>query len=152
MERSLGEVLAKIESLYDAFNVHFYEGTLKRPIITVSPDVTSGAFGWCTAWKAWKADDESDEGFYEINLTAEYLKRPFENICGTLLHEMVHLYNLYENIQDTSRSGTYHNRRFKTEAERRGLSIEKDAKYGWTITDLNDECRAFINTLDKKKG
>lgn len=110
-KKSLGTVISCLEELFQKFNDKFYAGKLEQPIITVSPDTTGGAYGWCTAWKAWKDDVESsaDEGYYEINLCAEHLNRPFEQICGTLLHEMVHLYNLYEGVQDTSRGGTYHN-------------------------------------------
>lgn len=140
-----------MEELFQKFNDKFYAGKLNQPVITVSPDTTGGAYGWCTTWKAWKENTESsdDEGYYEINLCAEHLNRTFEETCGTLLHEMVHLYNLYEGIQDTSRGGTYHNRRFKEEAERRGLHIEKSAKYGWAITSLNDEGKAFVQSLNQ---
>lgn len=151
MERSLGEVISKLENLFSVFNEHFYEGQLEKPVIMVSPDITScGAFGWCTSWKAWKESDQAaeDEGFYEINLTAEYLKRPFDEICETLLHEMVHLFNLYADVQDTSRSGTYHNKRFKDEAEKRGLVITKSPKYGWALTSLNEEGKQMIGQLD----
>lgn len=148
--KSLGTVIASLENLFQKFNEKFYAGKLQAPVITVSPDTTGGAYGWCTAWKAWKDSPEatSDEGYYEINLCAEHLTRPFEQICGTLLHEMVHLYNLYEGVQDTSRGGTYHNKRFKEAAEQRGLHIEKSEKYGWTITTLNEEGKAFVESLN----
>lgn len=91
------------------------------------------------------------EGFYEINICAEYLARPFEQICETLLHEMVHLYNLQVGVQDTSRSGTYHNKKYKEAAEQHGLTVDKDSKYGWTKTSLNDEAKAFVDGLQDKK-
>lgn len=119
-------------------------------MITVSPDNTSGAYGWCTCWKAWKDKDDTskDGGYFEINMCAEHLTRPFENVCATMLHEMTHLYNLKEGIQDCSRGGTYHNKRFKAAAEAHGLVIDHHEKYGWTITNLNDEAKAFIANLD----
>lgn len=151
MPKSLGEVISKLETLFDVFNERFYNGELEHPVIMVSPDNTScGAYGWCTCWKAWKEEAEADEneGYYEIALTAEHLKRPFGEICSTLLHEMTHLFNLYAEVQDTSRSGTYHNKRFKDEAEQRGLLIGKSPKYGWTITNLNEEAKELINSLN----
>lgn len=117
-------------------------------MITVSPDHTRGAYGWCTGWKAWKAGD--DEGHYEINLCVEYLNRPFEETCGTLLHEMVHLQNLQDGVQDTSRSGTYHNKKFKETAEAHGLTVEKGEKYGWHKTTLNPEALEFVQGLGKE--
>ena len=163
-ETSLKPVIDKLENLFSKFNEKFYNGELQTPIITVSPDTTKGAYGWCTAWKAWsnkqpeqkktvdlaamsKEDLENlkkDEGFYEINICAEHLARPFEQVAETLLHEMVHLYNLQIGVQDTSRGGTYHNKKYKEAAEQHGLTVGKDAKYGWTVTTLNDEAKAFV--------
>lgn len=149
-KKSLGSIVAALESLFQQFNLKYFAGELEMPVIAVSPDTTSGAYGWCTTWKAWKSkDDESkDGGFYEINMCAEHLTRPFEEVCGTLLHEMVHLDNIGKGIKDTSRGGTYHNKRFKETAEQHGLIIDRDSKYGWTITKLNDDAKAFVSTLD----
>ena len=58
---------------------------------------------------------------------------------------MVHLYNQENNIKDTSRGNTYHNKRFKQEAEKRGLIIDYDQRIGWSITTLNDEAKQFID-------
>lgn len=170
-ETSLKPVIDKLENLFSKFNEKFYNGELQTPIITVSPDTTKGAYGWCTAWKAWsnkqpeqkktvdlaamsKEDLENlkkDEGFYEINICAEHLARPFEQVAETLLHEMVHLYNLQIGVQDTSRGGTYHNKKYKEAAEQHGLTVGKDAKYGWTVTTLNDEAKAFVSSFQDKK-
>jgi hypothetical protein len=164
-EQSLKPIIDKLENLFSKFNEKFYGGELQKPIITVSPDTTKGAYGWCTSWKVWsnkepKAISEmkpeeveamKNEGFYEINLCAEHLARPFEHVAETLLHEMVHLYNLQVGVQDTSRSGTYHNKKYKEAAEQHGLTVEKDAKYGWTRTKLNPEAKAFVDSLQDKK-
>ena len=50
---SLKPVIEKLESLFSSFNQKFYNGELQTPVITVSPDTTKGAYGWCTSWKAW---------------------------------------------------------------------------------------------------
>ena len=78
---------------------------------------------------------KKDEGFYEINICAEHLARPFEQI----------------GVQDTSRGGTYHNKKYKEAAEQHGLTVGKDAKYGWTVTTLNDEAKAFVASFQDKK-
>jgi len=84
---SLKPVIEKLENLFSALNAKYYNNELQKPIITVSPDSTKGAYGWCTSWKAWRnQDEESDDGYYEINLCAEYLSRSFEDIAETLLH------------------------------------------------------------------
>lgn len=116
-ETSLKPVIEKLENLFSKFNEKFYNNELQTPIITVSPDTTKGAYGWCTAWKAWSNTEQKkvvdfaeiskkelealkkEDGFYEINICAEHLARPFEQVAETLLHEMVHLYNLQIGVQ-----------------------------------------------------
>ncbi len=150
-EQSLKPVIEKLESYFSKINDKFYNGELQKAVITVSPDNTKGAYGWCTSWKAWKDSDNQDEGYYEINICAEYLSRPFEDVIGTLMHEMVHLYNLQNGVKDTSRGGTYHNKKFKEAAEAHGLLPEKDEKYGWIGRKLNDEAKAFVESLHETK-
>lgn len=155
-QSSLKTVIEKLEKLYSTFNDKFYNRELQVPVITVSPDTTSGAYDWCTSWKAWKQKDlaaeseqQEPDGYYEINMCAEHLARPFKEVCGTLLHEMVHLWNLQTGVQDTSRGGTYHNKKFKKVAEEHGLIIDQHPKYGWTITTLNAEAVQFIDSIAK---
>ncbi len=168
-KQSLKPIIEKLESLFSKFNEKFFNNELQIPVITVSPDTTKGAYGWCTDWKAWSTEApkpikdlstltkeqldsmKKDDGFYEINLCAEYLSRPFEQVAETLLHEMVHLYNLQEDVQDTSRGGTYHNQKYKDAAVAHGLTVEKDKKYGWNKTKLNDDAKAYVDSLQDKK-
>lgn len=137
----ISEIVRKTEEMFDLFNKHFYDGELPRPAITVSPDGGRGAYGWCTLHEIWSA---SGEKYREINLCAEYLDRPLSELSATLLHEMAHLYNLIHEISDVSNNGYYHNVKFKATAEERGLHIEKDKKYGWTVTTLTPEAEAWV--------
>ena len=152
--QSIKPIIEKLESLFSEFNTHFYEGQLEVPVITVAPDVTSGAYGWCTSWKAWTSTNSKNadepKGYYEINICAEHLSRPFNNVAETLLHEMVHLWNLQQKIKDTSRSGKYHNKNFKIEAENHGLIVERDSSYGFCRTSLQDESQKYIESLGVK--
>ena len=59
-EVSLKPVIEELENLFSKFNARFFADKLEKPVITVSPDHTRGAYGWCTGWKAWKAGE--DEG------------------------------------------------------------------------------------------
>lgn len=146
---SLKPVIEELESLFSKFNTRFFAGKLEQPVITVSPDTTRGAYGWCTRWKAWQ-DGTKEGGYYEINLCAEHLNRPFEQTCSTLIHEMVHLKNIQDEVQDTSRSGLYHNKKFKDAAEATGaLIVDKGEKYGWHITKLSPDGEAFVKGLGK---
>jgi len=137
----ISAIVKKSEALFDLFNAHFYNGELTRPAITVSPDGGRGAYGWCSVDEIWKTGDDTHR---EINLCAEYLDRPMPEVCGTMLHEMAHLYNLHHGIEDVSNNGYYHNKRFKDTAEAHGLVIEKHDKYGWTITTLTPEASAWL--------
>lgn len=142
MAKTYHESVKKLEELFDQFNDHLFNGEVEKPVIAILPDTTRGAYGWCTTNKIWKTDEEE---YYEINICAEHLNRPIKEVCGTLIHEMVHLDNIKKGIKDTDRTGRYHNKKFKETAEEHGLIIEKDVRYGWTITKLADETAAWID-------
>lgn len=123
-----------LDSLFCKLNEKYFENSLSKPVITITP--TSGAYGHFSCGKIW---DNGETQRHEINIGSGTLNRPIENIVATLIHEMVHYYCQTNDIQDCSRGGTYHNRRFKEEAEKRGLIIEKDDRYGWTLTTPSDD-------------
>ena len=50
-EVSLKPVIAELEDLFSKFNARFFADKLEKPVITVSPDHTRGAYGWCTGLK-----------------------------------------------------------------------------------------------------
>ena len=164
-ERSLKPVIEKLEKLFSMFNQRFYNGELQTPVITISPDTTKGAYGWCTAWRAWTDKEPKSfvdmtpeeletlktDGYYEINFCAEHIARNFEEIAETMLHEMVHLYNLQIGVQDTSRNGFYHNKKYADAATVHGLEVEKTKKYGYSKTTLNEEAKNYVSGLSDKK-
>ena len=128
-----------LEKIFRALNTDFFGGELEEPIITIQS--TPRAYGHVTVGKTWK---RKEDWRHELNLGAETLDRPIENVVATMLHEMVHLYNIAHNVQDCSRGGSYHNQKFKAEAERRGLHIEHHERYGWTITEPTEETIDYI--------
>jgi hypothetical protein len=146
MEVTITNIVKELEKMFSIFNNKFYNGEVQTPVITVHQDGGQSCYGWCTTSKCWKYTNEEkgENAYYEINITAEYLTRPFNDICATLLHEMVHLFNQQNEIQDCSRGGSYHNKNFKIVAEEHGLLIDKDEKYGWTKTSLQEDTKDFI--------
>lgn len=128
-----------LEKIFRTLNADWFDGELEEPIITIQS--TPRAYGHVTVNKVWYRKDEQR---HELNLGAETLKRPIEEVVATVMHEMVHLYNLAHGVQDCSRGGMYHNKRFKEEAERRGLCIEHHQTYGWTITSPSDALMEYI--------
>ncbi len=136
---AMSKTITKLEKLFDKLNENYFEGKLPRPIITVQS--TPKAYGHCTTKEIWRAaapaDSETEkpvDGKYEINLGAEYINRPIANTAATLVHEMVHLYCLINEIADTCQRGRYHNKTFKEEAEKRDLHIEYDRTIGYSVT------------------
>lgn len=131
-----------LEKIFRALNADSFAGELEEPIITIQSTPT--AYGHVTVAKTWK---RKDDWRHELNIAADWLERPIEHVVATMIHEMTHLYNIQHDIQDCSRGGSYHNRKFKEEAEKHMIQVEKHEKYGWTITSPTDELLEYI--MDK---
>ena len=119
----VSEITEFLENAYDILNDKYFESSLSKVVITVQS--SPKAYGHYTTYEAWT---DSNSGFKEINISAENLDRPIENIIATLIHEMVHHFCSIKGIQDCSRGGTYHNKRFREQAEKRGLKIDYNTK------------------------
>lgn len=132
-----------LEDAFDVLNKEYFESALPKPIITIQ--TSPRAYGHFTAREVWQ-DAQRKKGYHEINIGAERLNRPIANTIATLVHEMVHYYCQINGIQDTSRGGTYHNKRFKEEAEKRGLLIDYDQKIGFSITQPAPALKKFCTS------
>ena len=154
---TIQSAIDELQRNFKKLNEKYFNGELERPVITILTDSTSGAYGWISLQKVWSSKDNA--WFREINLCAEYLNRPAEFVITTLLHEMCHLYNIQNGIQDCSRGGTYHNSRFKAIAEKSDLLVEKSEKYGYCVTKpsaglieyVKENCRAGCFKLERIK-
>lgn len=124
--------------VFKAINEEYFGNELEVPTITIQS--TIGAYGHVTTNKVWHNDEQAT---HELNVSADYLTRPVEDIVSTLIHEACHLYAMQKGIKDTSNHGIYHNKRFKALAEERGLIIARHPKYGWTITSPTEETINF---------
>ncbi len=129
-----------LEKIFRSLNQDYFDGELEEAIITIQS--TPRAYGHVTVAKAWSRAD--GEQRHELNIGAGTLDRPIENVVSTVMHEMVHLYNLQHGIQDCSRGGTYHNKRFRDAAEQRDLHISYDSRIGWSITEPTDALIEYI--------
>ena len=129
-----------LNKIFDLLNDEYFENTLSKPTITIQS--TPKAYGHFT-----QKDDtwiSAIGSMNEINIGAGTLARPIENVVCTLLHEMVHYYNHVNGVQDCSRGGTYHNKRFKGEAEARGMIVTKSEKYGYAHTEPGEQLLDFV--------
>ena len=137
---SYNRVAGCLNKVFDLLNEEFFENTLSRPTITIQS--TPKAYGHFTlnndTWVSTVGNT------HEINIGAGTLARPIEDVCATMLHEMIHLFNYTQGIQDCSRGNTYHNKRFKQAAEERGLIVSHSEKYGWSHTKPSDALLDFV--------
>lgn len=131
---------------FDHFNNIFAEGKLPKVVITIQESGRRNAYGWFG--NGFWTDRLAGDAVPEINLSAEYLSRGPDGLLETLLHEMAHLWNAtVANVRDCS-GGQYHNKHFKTAAERFGLHVERSGNRGWAYTKLTEESQAAIDSLD----
>lgn len=136
----------QLEKLFRMLNHDFFGDRLTMPIITVQS--TPRAYGHISVYDAWQV---KGSGAKELNIGAGTLFRPIEYTTATMLHEMCHLYNMdVLHVQDTSRGGTYHNKRFKGTAEMNGLICTHSNLYGWSDTSsvLSDTLLDWVLTND----
>ena len=131
----------QLEKLFRMLNDDMFGGQLETPIITIQS--SSRSYGLYNVHPIWTVNGE--EKRHEINIAAGTLDRDIEYTVGTLLHEMVHMYNdTVRNVQDCSRGGMYHSKVFKEAAEAVGLIVTRTEKYGWSHTEPSDALIEWI--------
>jgi hypothetical protein len=75
----------------------------------------------------------------EVLVSGEGLARTPAEILTTLLHEAAHALADARGIQDTSRQGRWHNKKFANHATELGLTPRQDPKLGWSPCDLTTD-------------
>jgi hypothetical protein len=88
------------------------------------------------AASVWTRGDGAD--VHELFVGAEGLSRGAQALMGTLLHEAGHAMAEARGVQDTSRQGRYHNRKFQAIAEELGIEVEHSDSLGWSSTTMPD--------------
>jgi hypothetical protein len=73
---------------------------------------------------------------HEVLVGGEGLQRGPIDVLGTLLHEAAHGLAQARGVQDTSRQGRYHNRRYATLARELGLDVATVKPIGWSATTV----------------
>jgi hypothetical protein len=85
---------------------------------------------------------------HEVLVGGEGLQRGPVDVLGTLLHEAAHGLAQARDIQDTSRQGRYHNRRYATLAGELGLEVASVQPIGWSATTVPEHtAAAYANQL-----
>lgn len=156
------DITTQLYKIFNAINEKYFESSLPDVFITIKQGKTKNKSVYGTfyenAWAHKDGEEITEDGYtkdiindsytHEIAMSGEYLSRPLANMASTMCHEMVHLYCAINNIEDTSNNGVYHNGKFKAEANKRGLIIEKADTIGWSVTTPDEGFIEFIKSLD----
>jgi hypothetical protein len=87
---------------------------------------------------------------HEVLVGGEGLQRGPTDVLGTLLHEAAHGLAQARGVQDTSRQGRYHNRRYATLARELGLEVASVQPIGWSATTVPEPtAAAFAGQLEE---
>jgi hypothetical protein len=87
---------------------------------------------------------------HEVLVGGEGLHRGPLEVLGTLLHEAAHGLAQARSIQDTSRQGRYHNRRYATLARELGLEVAGVKPIGWSATTVPETtASAYAGQLEE---
>lgn len=98
---------------------------------------------WQDSWLT-RENDKLDE----VHISSHILNQGSESVFRTLLHEACHSVAAFRGIQETSRQGRYHNRRFADLATELGLVVGKSPSDGCVTLYLTDEARGqYINAM-----
>ena len=140
-----GAVTDKLVEAFEFFNAEL-DTQLDNPVFTLIPNRgRQSYYGWY--WQGrWK---DGKKTLPEINITADTLKRSVEEICETLIHEMVHYANNVANVVDCN-ANQYHNKHFKKKAEEFGLKVEKVKNKGYARTSLDEKAANLVKKYKNK--
>lgn len=150
---NIHDIQQLLEKMFNDLNVEFYDNTLAPTLITIMKSRHRKELGWGTSGKVWHQKDSTENkeltSYYEINICADALYLSILDIAEIMLHEMAHIYNSQNDIKDTSRNGTYHNKHFTTTATEHGLICDKtpNHKNGFGATKLNEQAVNFIQNM-----
>jgi hypothetical protein len=130
-------VVAALEDAWTAIRTHHADVPQVVVILGAGSEARRGLFKWghfaAARWHVAGANRP------EVLVSGEGLRRGAHQVLATLLHEAAHGMANTRQIQDTSRQGRWHNRRFATLAGELGLKVTQDQQTGWSQTHLTDE-------------
>ncbi|HZD67467.1 MAG TPA: hypothetical protein VFA45_00660, partial [Actinomycetes bacterium] len=130
-------VVAALEDAWTAVRDHHADVPQVVIILGAGSEARRGLFKWghfaAARWHVAGANRP------EVLVSGEGLRRGAPDVLATLMHEAAHGVANTRQIQDTSRQGRWHNRRFATLAGELGLKVTQDPKTGWSQTHLTEQ-------------
>lgn len=127
----MSRVVGALERMYNIVNEEIFLPRFgqKLPKVIITVQTGKGkSYGHSTVKKVWTDGENST---YELNIASEFLSHEIECTLDTMIHEMVHIYCRENEIQEVSRGGFYHNKKFKELAEKAGLKCVLLSGAGW---------------------
>lgn len=113
------ETYDRLQQAYEHFNKALFGGTLPNALITLQR--RKGTFGYFAGARFRHEDGRKAD---EIALNpATFIERPVKDILGTLVHEMVHL---WQHHHGQPGRGRYHNRQWADKMKEVGLHPTDD--------------------------
>lgn len=146
--KNLNNTLNEITIAFKELNEILFENKLPEPVLVIQSRKAGmrNSMGWMTVGETW-TDRETGQKFTEITICSETLNEKLNVVLEVLVHEMVHLKNKCNGIDDCS-SSQYHNKNFKEAAEKALLICEcRDEKYGYGFTRASDKLIEIFNCL-----
>lgn len=142
---NMSRVIGELQTIGRKLNTDWFSGELDMDRVIWTVQSTPKAYGHFTPYLSYRVHSvEGEKGAVEINIGAGTLDRDVVAVVSTMLHELTHYCNWSKGVQDCSRGGTYHSKKFKTEAGKHGLVIEYDSRIGWSITNASEELVDWI--------
>jgi hypothetical protein len=141
------QVVAALETAWAAIAGRHPELPAAVVVIGAGSDRRQGLWKWGHfAALRWR---HGERALPEVLVAGEGLRRPAREVLETLLHEAGHGLADVRGVDDTSRGGRYHNRRYRSLALEVGLEVREHRPYGWAETDLLPETeRAYAGELE----
>lgn len=147
-QTNLKSSIAELHKIYARANAVLFNNELPEDIvIVIQSRGKRKAYGWMYTQPIWKAGEE--QTLFEIGIASETMDRPYFEIIQTLLHEMVHVHNVLNDVKDTSRGGTYHSKAFRDTCIERGFEYvandgKPDSRIGYSQVTLTAETKNKI--------
>lgn len=139
IDDNISSVERKLEEYFLILNHNYFGDILDKPLIVIKSDLKNSPK--ISTNKIWS--NENGE-YYEISISAGLLNKSVVDIVVAILHQCVHLWDAKCGIKDTSRGGSYHNKRFKESAESHGLEVEYNERNGWADIRASQQLLDFI--------
>jgi len=144
MSNSLSPIIHALERAYTAIRMTNPDAQLA--VITVYRRESGQSWGYFHK-SQFINKRESGQRLDEIQIDSTLLKESARMVLCILLHEACHSVASHREVQDTSRQGRYHNRRFVEIAQEAGLVTQPDKRIGCTTPNMTDQTAQRYRTV-----